>query len=127
MVNYVSPKIDYKTLKKSVVIPDQSLSVQEIVKRYVRGVPVDVIQRERVYIDQNEFDLEKLSRMDFAEKLEYASALADKAKRLKSELDEHERSSSEAMAKKASDKAAKAAAKFDEAVKQALGAAGGKA
>lgn len=126
MVNYKSPKIDYATVKKSRVVPDQSLSVQEIVRRYVRGVPVDVVQRDRVYIDQNDVDMEKLSRMDFAEKLEYASVLADKAKRLKSELEEHERSSSEAMATKAKDKAAKAAAKFDEAVKHALVAAGGK-
>lgn len=126
MVKYLVPFIDEKKSKKARVIPDQSLSVQEIVKRYVRGVPVDVIQRERVYVDQNDFDLEKLSRMDFADKLEYAALLADKAKQLKSDLEEHERSSSEVMAKKASDKAAKAAAKFDAAVKQALGAAGGK-
>lgn len=51
------------------------MSIIEIVKRYTRGIPVDVIQRQGVFIDQNEHDLEKLHRMDFGEKADMADGL----------------------------------------------------
>lgn len=52
------------------------MSIQEIVRRFVRGISVDVIQREPVYSDQNEYDLEKLNRMDFSEKEALASEMS---------------------------------------------------
>lgn len=73
---YVEPKIDWKKRRKSTAIPDQSMSIQEIVKRFVRGIPVDVIQRRAVYSDQSDHDYEKLARMDFAEKAQFAEDLA---------------------------------------------------
>lgn len=91
-VPYNPPKIDYKTKKKSLAIPDQSMSIQEIVKRYVKGIPVDVLQRKAIYADQEEEDLEKLARMDFGEKHEYAQALAERAAQIKAELQEMQRS-----------------------------------
>lgn len=75
---YVSPKIDWKKRRKSIAIPDQSMSIQEIVKRFVRGIPVDIIQRDAVYSDQDH-DLEKLNRMDFAEKAQFAQDLAQRS------------------------------------------------
>lgn len=118
-VNYKSPEINYAKRRKSIAIPDQSLSIQEIVKRYVRGVPVDIVQRKGVYVDQDDHDLEKLSRMDFGEKAEYAAALAEDAKRLQSELSELERSHSEAKAKQASEAAAKASKAIEDAAERA--------
>lgn len=62
-------------LRKQLAIPDQSLSIKEILNRYVRGVPVDVRHREPVYVDQSEFDLEQLSRMEFSDKMSIAERL----------------------------------------------------
>lgn len=116
---YKAPGVDFKKVpRKSLTIPDQSLSIQEIVRRYVRGVPVDVIQREAVYIE-SDHDLEKLSRMDFAEKSDYAKAMAEDAKELQDELEKRKTRLDEERAKSASD----AAVKASEAVKAAAEAA----
>lgn len=90
MKQYTPPSVDYAKTRASRTIPDQSLSIQEIVKRYVKGVPVDVTKREAVFVDQNEHDLEKLSRMDFGEKAEYARMLAEQAQRLANDLNEYQ-------------------------------------
>lgn len=103
--NYCIPRIDYGKTRPSIAIPDQSLSIQEIVKRYVRGVPVDVIQRPPVWSDQEEYDLEKLGRMDFGEKHEYAQALSERAEEIKAELTELARS--HALAKQEAEAKAK--------------------
>lgn len=108
---YKPPIIDYKTVRRSVVVPDQAMSVQEIVRRFVRGIPVDLKQREAVYIDQNDHDLEKLSRMDFGEKAEFARSEAERLEQWRSDLEEAEatkRSERKAIAKAESE--AKAAA-----------------
>lgn len=69
-------KIDYgKAPRPALSIPDQSLSIKEILTRYTRGVPVDVRTRRPVYVDQDEFDLEKLSRMEFSDKMSIAEQL----------------------------------------------------
>lgn len=98
MVKYKKPKIDYKTQRKSVAIPDQSLSIQEIVKRFVRGVPVDIVQRQPIYIDQNDHDLEKLSRMDFGEKAEMAQVFADQAADIQQEFEDRRQSQASFLA-----------------------------
>lgn len=76
VVNFKAPKIDFKKVNKGKAIPDQSLSIAEIVRRYVRGIPVDVVKRDAVYVDQADLDLEAVSRMDFAEKASLASRIA---------------------------------------------------
>lgn len=107
MRKYKKPVIDYKKRRKSLTIPDQALSIQEIVKRFVRGVPVDIHKREPVYVNQSQYDMEKLNRMDFGEKSEFAKHLAaDSAKRL-TELQEAQRSHELAKAE-AAEQAAKA-------------------
>lgn len=74
--------------RKSTTIPDQSMSIQEIVKRYVRGVPVDILQREQVYLDQSDHDFEKISRMDFGDKAMLADEFAQKAEDVQAEYNE---------------------------------------
>lgn len=64
--------------RKQLAIPDQALSLREIVKRFVRGVPVDVKHRDPIWIDQEEFDLELLSRSEFSEKMSIAEELRQK-------------------------------------------------
>lgn len=103
---------------KSRVIPDQSLSIAEIVKRYVRGVPVDILQREPVYTEQTTEDLEKLSRMDFGEKHAYAQELGERAARLKADYQERDRLNRDAHAKLVEAKAKKAAQKAKNLVKR---------
>lgn len=61
-------RIAYGKTRPSKTIPDQSMNIQELVRRYVKGIPVDVVQREKVYIDQSVLDLEKLGRVDAADR-----------------------------------------------------------
>lgn len=77
--------------RKKVTIPDQSMSIQEIVRRFTRGIPVDVVQRQGVYVDQSEHDLEALARMDFADKADMANSLSDHAEGLKEKIVNNER------------------------------------
>lgn len=77
--------------RKSKVVPDQSMTIKEIVKRYVKGIPVDILQREPVYMDQNQEDFEKLGRMDFGEKFNYAEVMANRAAGIKADYLEQDR------------------------------------
>lgn len=120
-VVYAKPKVRYDApMKKSKTIPDQSLSIKEIVDRYVRGIPVDITEKKPVYVDQNDHDLEKLSRMDFGEKAEYAAALRDEAATLKAELDEQQAKFTEAQASSAKQKAEADEEQLKAAVERAL-------
>lgn len=77
--NRQRPVKDYgKSPRKQLTIPDQAISLREIITRFTRGVPVDVRQREAVYIDQSEFDLEALGRAEFSEKMSIAEELRAK-------------------------------------------------
>lgn len=76
--------------------PDQSLSIDEIMKRFVRGIPVDIQQREGVYVDQSEHDLEKMSRMDFGEKAAMAAELSEQTEAKKAAFEERQRARKEA-------------------------------
>lgn len=69
---YTPPKFDKTRKNKRVTVPDQSLSIQEIVRRYTRGVNVDDPYLTPVYVDQNTHDLEKITRMDVLDKTELA-------------------------------------------------------
>lgn len=98
MARYIRPEVRYKDTRPSKAVPDQSLSVQEIVRRYVRGIPVDVVQREAVYLDQSEIDLERVSRADFAEKAELANAMQARAQDVADQFRQAERKRSDAKA-----------------------------
>lgn len=79
---------DFKAKRPSMTVPNQSMSIDEIVKRFTRGLPVDIVQRQPVYLDQVEYDFEKLSRMDFGDKAAFADEMAAKAKRIQAEHNE---------------------------------------
>lgn len=72
--------------RKSTTLPDQALSVQTILDRYTRGIPVNLTQREATFLDQQEVDYEQLSRMEFDEKIAYAQAMQSKAKDIEAQL-----------------------------------------
>jgi hypothetical protein len=105
---YVPITVDYSKKNKSMTIPDQSMSIAEIIKRFVRGVPVDVIQRQGVYVDQNDHDLEAMSRLDFADKAFMADELRQNAQAIEADLVGKERSKRATKQKEA--EAAKASA-----------------
>lgn len=69
--------IAYSKTRPSKTIPDQSMDIKELVRRFVKGIPVDVVQREKVYIDQSDLDLEKLSRLDAADRAFQAQEMRD--------------------------------------------------
>lgn len=90
-LTYKRPSVDYKKVRKGQVVPDQSMSIREIVKRFVRGIPVDVLQRPGVFIDQNDHDLEQLSRMEFGDKAAMADELHAHAREIHADQLEKER------------------------------------
>lgn len=60
---------------KSEVVPDQSLSLKEILERFTRGEPL-AIGREPVYHD-SEDDIAKLPFMDLVDQEEYRESLLE--------------------------------------------------
>lgn len=99
-------KIDYSVLRPSMTIPDQTLTVKQIVSKYIRGIPVDVKQHVPVYIDQNDHDLEKLNRMEFGDRAAMADQMRANNERIKAEHNDEvsarrKRNEEEAKAKKA--------------------------
>lgn len=95
--------------RKSCAVPNQSLTIGQILDKYSRGIPVDITQSEGVYLPQDEFDMEKLNRADFGEKRAFAQQMQQRAADIKNELLENERTK-KANEKKARDAAAAAAA-----------------
>lgn len=96
----------------SVTVPDESLTVRDIVDRFTKGHSLGVGQvKEPIYNPDADFDsedLEKVKSMDLFDLQQYREAVADRAYAIEAELKKRE----------ASD-AAKAAA-HDERVKRAL-------
>lgn len=83
---YVPKEVKHSLrLEKSRTIPDQSMTIEEIVKRFVRGIPIDIVQKDPVYIDQDEHDLEGLNRMSFSEKAEFAEQMKERAQGIATE------------------------------------------
>lgn len=80
--------VDYgKVPYKSKTVPDQSMSIHELVRRFVKGIPADVEQRRSVYNpDNNEVDLEKLGRLDPADKAYEAASMHAQNEATKSEI-----------------------------------------
>lgn len=80
-----------ESTRRQLTIPDQGLSINEIISRYTRGIPVDVKQYESVYLDQTEYDMEKLSRLEFSEKMSIAEELRNKYDAIKEQAEAKER------------------------------------
>lgn len=101
--NYQVVNVDYGKIRKSFTIPDQAMTIAEIVKRFVKGIPVDINQRQGVFCDQSEFDLEAISRMSFADKAALSDDLRLRAEKYASMLKklEDERKEDEADEKDA--------------------------
>jgi len=92
MVNYKF-QLQARSAKRRarVTLPSQGLTINQIVAKYVRGIAVDVIQRQAVYMDQSDYDMEKLQRMDFSEQAAMAADLSAQAQEYKQRLEANER------------------------------------
>lgn len=74
---------------KSVVVPDQSLSLKEILERFTRGEPLS-IGREPMFHD-SEDDLEKLRYLDLVDQDEYRDHLVETQTLYRKQAKERER------------------------------------
>jgi len=109
-----TPGISFKGVKKQVV-PNQALSLQEILERFTKGEPLEV--GRDVQYHESDDDLEKVSHMDLVDKQEYMDKLKQTQKDYESQekrkaQKERERLDKLAVEKLAADKmAAEAASK----------------
>lgn len=106
---YKSKGIDWKKQRKSVAIPNQSMHMKEILARFVKGLPIDVEQKQGVYLDQVDHDFDRMARLDATEKAFAATQFAEEAEIKAEEIKAHERAKHERNEK----------AKIDAAVKKA--------
>lgn len=77
----------FKGVEKHVV-PNQSMSLQEILRRFVRKESLPA-QKEGTY-HESEYDLEKLAKADLTEQHEVIEELKKKVKRKKKEVDDYQ-------------------------------------
>lgn len=96
---------------KDEVVPDESLSLEEILSRFTRGESLEV-EHEGNYDDQTEVDLEKLKSADLVDRAEYV----DRLKAVQKQYEEQE-AQAEASRKSAAEAEEKAA--FDKKVAEA--------
>lgn len=96
---------DFKTKRKSLTVPNQALSIKDIVSRFTRGLPVDIQIKNPVYLDQDEHDFNKLSNMDSVEKSYQATEQRERAEQLKREIESNERAAAEAKQQENEEKA----------------------
>jgi len=85
-----SKGVDFRSIKKQVV-PNQSMSLQEIIERFTRGEPLPIGQEGS--FSEGEDDLEKLKTMDLVDKQEYIDKLKSTQKSY--EKQEYEKSMAE--------------------------------
>lgn len=102
--------IDYKTVHPSQTQPNMALGIEDILHRFVRGLPVDVKQTKGIYEPDAEMDLEKLSRMSNADKMYAAKEFEARASEAREKLEEMEQSASEEKERRAKERDKKRAA-----------------
>lgn len=93
--------------EESVVVPDQSMSLQEILERFTRGEPLPVMHETQYGDDDldnplNE-DLEKMANADLVDKAEYR----DRLKEVQVNYEKQEKIKSAKKAKEAAEMAEK--------------------
>lgn len=106
-----APIVGQSNFGKKIVVPNQSMSLQEILERFTRGEPLN-IGRDVQYHESDD-DLEKLQTKDLVDKAEYV----EKMKQTQKDFEKQERRRQKAAADKLISDAAKKLA--DEAEKNA--------
>ena len=68
-------------------IPDQAMSIQEILRRFAQGLPLGG-QKVPLYDEDLPFDAQQFQKMDLADKAEYIEANKRRIEGLESELND---------------------------------------
>lgn len=94
MYNVFNPPygMEEKTNKISMSVPDQSLSVIEILKRYAKGLPLGG-QRVPIYEDDDIEGMPDVSKMDLADRQEYFETVKDEVTKIKNDFNANQKSS----------------------------------
>lgn len=99
---------------KKIVVPNQAMSLEEILRRFVRNESLP-IGKDSEYYEDGEDDLEKIPHMDLVDQMEYMDKLKEtqkayKVQESKKAKAEHDRLYNEKVAeiKKEAEKAVKA-------------------
>lgn len=89
--------------KPSLTIPDQSLTIKEILQRYAQGLPLHASAQIPIYHGDNE--IPDLQRMDLAEREQYLNDLKqtveDTKARINQQLEDEKRQQEEAAKQQA--------------------------
>lgn len=75
----------FKGVKRQ-TLPNQSMSLQEIIKRFVKRESLPVV-KDAVYEDRYDYDLEKLAKEDITVQHEVISTLKERIKAYEAEID----------------------------------------
>lgn len=93
---FIPRRVHFQKMRAtSKTVPEQSLTINEIVAKYTRGIPVNTVIKKPIYSDQTDFDLEKLSRMEFDQKAALAAELREQAQQTVDEAQERARAATE--------------------------------
>jgi hypothetical protein len=65
----------------SVTVPDQTMSLRQILERYARGLPVSGVLKTPIYDHEN--DLPNPATLDFAERADLSEFLANEVNRMR--------------------------------------------
>lgn len=111
-IKYQRPAIDFKKKSRSLVKPNMAMSIDTIVQKFTRNIPIDILRRDPVWSEGDD-DLESMSRMDFDDKAALAADKKAYAKQLTEQLEERERTEKEKRIEKAKAKQAQAQKDFE--------------
>lgn len=92
---------------KRVTIPNQTMGLKEMFKRYVRREPLP-LEKEGIYVE-SDYDLEKVAKMDRVDQDEILSEMKAKSEALEAQIKEED-SKIKAEKKRKKEEAQKAAA-----------------
>lgn len=97
---------------KRVTIPNQTMSLKEMFKRYVRREPLP-LEKKGIYVE-SDYDLEKVSKMDRVDQEEIYNEMKAKTDSLEAKIrEEDSKIKSEKKRKKEAERAAAAQAQSD--------------
>lgn len=90
MNSYLFKKMYERNTLPSCTIPDQSMSIKEIVRRFASGLPIPT-SRQPLWNDSDEPDI---AHMDLADREDYINERADELRALKQKISNHEKNKS---------------------------------
>lgn len=92
--------------RPKLVTPDMSISLEEILRRFTRGEPLEIGRDGLQYDDDGDVDLEKLKHMDLVDRQEFAEKLKATTKQYEKEQKAREKREKERLDKLAVEKIA---------------------